>query len=392
MIKAIYRAAAPGRLGMCIAVLSIAMLARIGGVIREGDLWVGSESQTMVSIVLLCLVLPVFVSMLATALLRGEHAPWSWGLARPVSRVRLLGSLVALDISTIGACVLISWVVLGGFGGAWGLLGGAPESVSLATVAFLYGNLYLLAATAGSRTDSTVRAVAVAVFCGALLVGSAWWLFMFAVENLMGGVGLHGSWATNYVGYGLVGWGGPTALGEPHTLWLLATLLLVTATAAGPVLAFFNTARLAPGPVELRVVATRIAALVGFAGVLLVPGWALTYARAPAEARTGDITLHVTPAEPVDSLQSAYLLFDGGEVPKSGTVILAESVEGGAARFVGLSPGRYDVCARVEFTTEGASGEPETRKAHYCTPAVLTDDSQQTLTIDLGSNELVARR
>jgi hypothetical protein len=283
MVKAICRAAAPGRVAMFVAILTIAILARLGGVLREGDQWVASDSQAMISVVLLWLVLPVFITMLAAALLRGEYAPLSWGLARPISRLRLLGSLVVLDALTIAACVLAAWVVLHGFGSTWGVLGSSPGAL-LGGLTFAYANLYFLTAIAGSRTESAVRAGTLAVLFMAGWSTASASLLEFLFDNTFGTFAHQVYWGYDDHVFGLSNWSGPLAFGEPYTWWLLAALVVLATAVAAPVLMFVRTARFAPGPVVLRPVAALVATSIGFAALLVGAGWACALVHDPPEA------------------------------------------------------------------------------------------------------------
>ncbi len=384
MIKAIWRAAAVGRVGMFIAVLVIVTLARLGGAIREGDAWVGSESQATIAVVVLAMVLPVFVAMLATTLLRGEHAPWSWGLARPVSRLRLIGSLVALDAATIGACMFAAWLVLGGFGASGGLLYGVPSGMTVAVFTFLYANLYMVAAIAGSRTTSTVRAAAVAVIILGVSISSVSSLVSSALKTVPS-FALHESWARSFVFTALGDWSGPAALNEAHTWWLLAGFVLVVAAVSGPVTAFADTARFAPGPVRLRRAAMQTAALLALSALLIVPGWVAAYGQAPAEARKGDKTLRVVFRTPDPSLRvvSVRLTYDGVHVPRRPSTLHAARHRSAARTFVELSPGRFEVCAYVQKRISTPDAGERSFEARNCMPVIITDDPLQELPIDI---------
>lgn len=391
MIRAIYRVAAPGRLGMLAAVVCVSLLARVGGAMREDVHWGASESQATASILILWLVIPVFVTMLGTALFRGEHAPWSWGLARPVSRLRWIGALVALDAATVAACTLAASLVLGELRGAWGTWESTVDGALLAVTAFAYAGLYLLTATAGSRTDSTIRAAAVAVLSGAALVTATTSVFTYLRDHAWGTWGgLHPSWERAYHVYGLASWDGPAQLGVPHTWWLLAALVLVTAAIAAPILAFIRTARLTPGPVPLWPVSVWSGALALVAVALLFLGCVRLQAIAPAEAKKGAITVELVPGGVVQRVDSAYLLFEGVDVPRSLTRIHASSTSTSGARFEGLSPGRFDACAKLVLDPASADDDPHSTNARRCVPIVVTAALTQTLIIDLRSDGLSA--
>ena len=380
MIKAIWRAAAPGRLGMFIAVLSIAVLGRLAGVINEGDRWSGSESQALYAVVVLGLLLPVFVAMLGTSLLRGEHAPWSWGLARPLSRFRLLGSVVALDALTIGACIFAAWLVLGGFGNTWSLVGGFMAEATAALVALVYATFYMLTAIAGSRTSSTVRATTVAAVALATMVFSLSALLTWMMRNPIP-MGLHEGWAHSYFVYGALGWG---RLDAAHTWWSLAGLLLATAAIGGPIVAFVRAAQAAPGIVRLpRLVAPSILLVGCVALPLLAIGWACAYADAPPEAKKGDVALHVRvrDAGPGFRIRDFRLRFDGGIVPRRQSHPVARTRGNENWEFENLSPGRYEACASVE---DRESPEPGWSDSDHCVQVVLTDDPSQELSLVIG--------
>jgi len=385
MIKAIWRAAAPGRFAMFMSVFAIVILARLGGAISQGDRWVGSESQMTIAIVVLWLTLPVFVSMLATPLLRGEHAPLAWSLARPIPRTRLLGSIVVLDLLTIAACMLAAWVVLEGFGDTTSLLGGRSSGLSPLVVAVGYAPLYMLAAIAGSRTSSAVRAsgtAALIVATAAVALTSATSLL---THNALTALGLHERWASLYLWEGLRGWGGIGALTQAHTWWLLSGLLLATAAIGGLLLAFIRAAQLVPGPVRWSQLLMPGVGLLGISTLLFVAGSSQAYLAAPPQAKRGDIELLVTVhvVDPNLTLRSVKLRFDGKPFSRTLEHDASPPRGRGAWSVVALSAGHYDACASVQRNNLPADAAPELRFFEHCVPVVVTPHPRQTLSLDV---------
>ncbi len=379
MIKAIWRAAAPSRLGMLLAVFSIVTLARLGGAVSEGDRWVGSESQTMISVVVLWLVLPVFVSMLATQLFRGEHAPWSWGLARPIPRSRLIGSVVAIDALTIGACMLLAWLVLGSATVTSGDMLGITSPL-LAAGAYVV--LYLLAAIAGGRTSSTMRAMGAVALVGTTMLVALTSLVSWAIGDAHSLFGLRDDWAAAYLWNGLVRWGDPGALTQAHTWWLLSGMAITAAALCGPLLAFMRTAQLAPGPARWSKLLMPGVGLVGLSALLLVAGWTQASLAAPLEAKTGDAELRVT-AQPVDpnlTVRAVYLRFDAGSVPLTLRHDAVPMRGLGTWTFVDLSAGHYQACASVH--------RRGLRLVEHCVPIIVTDEPSQAISLDVSMAEL----
>ncbi len=386
MVKAIWRAAAPGRLGMFLAILTVLTLARLGGAVSEGDRWVGSESQATVSVIVLWLVLPVFVAMLATALLRGEHAPWSWGLARPISRFRLIGSLVALDAVTIAACMLVASIVLGGFGGMWGMLGGGLETAATPVFAGLYAGLYMLGAITGTRTSSTVRAAAAAVGILTMLLVSLWSLASWAAQHALDPFGLHEPWDDLYIIYGLQTWSAHNALWEPHTWWVLSGILIAVAAIGGTTLAFVRSAQLVPAPARWCRLMGPTLGIVCLSAVLFVAGSTLAYLTAPAEAKTGHITIRVTPrvVDPDLTAETVRFRFDGGAVPRRRSYTAFAKRHHGVWTLANLSAGHFEACVGSKLRLPLHAGGAQVRRVEHCEALVVTDEPVQALTIEVG--------
>jgi hypothetical protein len=157
MTRALVRASARSRLMILAVVAASCVFMRVTHALSSGaDPWAGSDMHEVVTLIVLGLVIPTFVGLLGTMLLRSEHAPWSWALARPIGRARLVATLVAVDVATIAACVGLAAVLIAGFGGVlWQAIQGPLVATA---IALGYALLYLATAIGGARGMSSLRA------------------------------------------------------------------------------------------------------------------------------------------------------------------------------------------------------------------------------------------
>ena len=115
MIRGLVRASATSRLLLVGTILTMCLVGRVGATMSpDGLAWQASEKHVAFAGLLLYLVLPTFVIMLGSTLLRGEHAPWSWLLARPTGRLRIVATLVAVDVASVIGCLSVAALVLDG--------------------------------------------------------------------------------------------------------------------------------------------------------------------------------------------------------------------------------------------------------------------------------------
>jgi hypothetical protein len=164
---AMLRAGAPIRA----ALLGTVAVMCIGAAVLTGGSDAGSIDQRGVAIMLLEFgMLPVFAAMLGGALVRGEHAPWTWGLARPIRRTHWAATALALDGAALCATVALIRALLGeapsairfdvvraaslGIGG-WDMIDSAgPALIVMA---------YVAAAVGAARGRTTIRGLPIAL-------------------------------------------------------------------------------------------------------------------------------------------------------------------------------------------------------------------------------------
>ena len=151
MIGAIVRATVRTRLMLVATTIFCGLFMRVAYAFADsGRAWHLSELHETSTLVLLGLVLPTFAALLGAMLLRGEHAPWTWALARPVGRARLLAVIAAVDATTIAACVGMTALVFEG-------LGETALGFPIAALAGSYTMVYLAAAIGGARGMPSLR-------------------------------------------------------------------------------------------------------------------------------------------------------------------------------------------------------------------------------------------
>lgn len=164
-IHALLRASLPSRAWILVAFLVLCALMR--GLVADSD-WIGSERQSIAIIVIQLGVLPVFAAMFGGALISGEHAPWAWGLARPITRARWAAVIVATDLVTLAVATGLCLAILGSppdllgstLLGDVSLVGSWPRATVGPALALL---TYLGAALGATRGHSTLRALPVAL-------------------------------------------------------------------------------------------------------------------------------------------------------------------------------------------------------------------------------------
>jgi hypothetical protein len=172
MTLALLRAGLRSRLMLVGVVIFVCGFMRLAHVLGEdqGEWWLG-EMHAVATIVVLAMVVPTFTLLLGSMLLRGEHGPWSWALARPVARWRVLAVLVVLDASTLAACVGTMALLFGGLG--YVSYSSYEREIIYAALPVLYALLYLAAAIGGARGMGSLRAGLFALVWIAALLGLA---------------------------------------------------------------------------------------------------------------------------------------------------------------------------------------------------------------------------
>jgi hypothetical protein len=184
VIFALLRAGLRTRAMVVLAVgIGCALMRVTFGLTVDRD-WTSGEGHAACTVIVLGIVIPTFVALLGCNLLRGEHAPWSWTLARPIGRTRTLASLACIDVVTIATCVATMALIFNGIGPVPQV---AFENGLIRIVLPLaYVSIYLASAIGGARGMASLRAGLFGIAWVAVLVGLARILFM----NLLGRLGL----------------------------------------------------------------------------------------------------------------------------------------------------------------------------------------------------------
>lgn len=169
--RAVIRAGLPGRLGILGAILVLCSGARLLGL---DDRWEGSDAQIFAAMVASYGLVPIFAAMLGGALVHGEHAPWSFALARPISRRRWVMTCLAMDVATLYLALLTVNVIVGSaprFGNEFTPFLPLPATIFRSLTTDLVVSAYVAAAVGASRGHSKLRALPVGMaYCGVVIV------------------------------------------------------------------------------------------------------------------------------------------------------------------------------------------------------------------------------
>lgn len=341
---ALLRIALPSR-----AALLVAILAMCIGVfaLAPGDDATSVDNRSMTIVLLDFGLLPVIAAMLGGALVRGEHAAWSWGLARPVGRTHWCALHFALDVATL---------VLGALTVDM-LLGAPPHAVTFdvfrtsgleAFQDFGVGVLALLAYLGGafgaSRGHSTLRGFPIA--CG-------WALGVFLTTAVV-------LWLDTFVARAFVvdAWPIPADAGllreatNGDARSFLTPLALVLASLGGFAHVLSRALARVPGRLPRREVIAVFALWIGAVAMLTwslrSPLWAV--GDAPVLARRGDAQLEVVDPRPLPH-RVVLVEAECDRCFARTTTIFANDR---TAEFDDVVPGRYRVC-RIEEVSD-ASG------------------------------------
>ncbi|MBC8068096.1 MAG: hypothetical protein IAG13_07170 [Deltaproteobacteria bacterium] len=128
-----------------------------------------SDIQSALAVVIYTALIPMLTIAMAAGWLRGDAAPWSWALARPISRARWLGTTLLIDVATVLLCVTMASWMLGPLPHHW--IGPWPGAGirQLAYVTMLV-LIYAAAAFAGARGGSVIAGALYAAGLGALVI------------------------------------------------------------------------------------------------------------------------------------------------------------------------------------------------------------------------------
>lgn len=168
-LRPVVVAAARNRFPLPLVVLGVTLFSRA---MDPGRVyWSGSDMQSVFALVVYGALIPVLVIAMASGWLRGDDTPWSWALARPVTRARWLRATLAVDVVTIVLCVAIARWILGRLTYSWfgGWLGGTER---LAGYAALLATVYASAAFAGARGSTAIGAAFHVAVCAAFTMAT----------------------------------------------------------------------------------------------------------------------------------------------------------------------------------------------------------------------------
>jgi len=178
------------------AVVVLAFAARL----LRLDFWEGSDEQALVAMLLEYGLVPIFAAMLGAALIHGEHAPWSWGLARPISRGRWAATSIAMDALTLVLAVTAIRTIVGEVPGA--VQNDILQAVGLRFMPELGGGIgpllvlasYVGAGVGAARGHSTLRALPAAlVYVLALVFATG---LLFWIDRGIAGLFVVDAWET----------------------------------------------------------------------------------------------------------------------------------------------------------------------------------------------------
>jgi len=117
--------------------------------------WRSSEMHAVAAAILYGALIPVLVIALASAWLRGDDGPWSWALARPVTRTRWLRTTLLIDVVTVLACIALARIVIGPLPYNWIPVWPGESGRGLGYAALLVA-VYSAAAFGGARGGSAI--------------------------------------------------------------------------------------------------------------------------------------------------------------------------------------------------------------------------------------------
>lgn len=192
--------------------------------------WFGSDLQGVLAAIEYLAIIPMLSIVLATGWLRGEVGPWSWALARPITRTRWLGTTLLVDLATLAASVFVAYLVIGDLPDRW--IGpwsgdGVRELGYLALLVIVHCG----AALAGARGASAIGGgIHAATFTAVLLAMHA--LTIATVEITGAKLGRHSlSWW--HLWREITSIGAPTRLGRApldQSLAIAPVMLIACAT------------------------------------------------------------------------------------------------------------------------------------------------------------------
>ncbi len=335
---ALLRIALPSRVALLVAILLICLGTLV---LAPGTDATSVDNRSMTIVLLDFGLLPVIAAMLGGALVRGEHAAWSWGLARPVGRTHWCALHFALDVATLVLAALTIDT----------LLGAPPQAVTfdvfrtsglVAFQDFGIGVLALLAYLGGafgaSRGHSTVRGFPIA--CG-------WALGVFLTTAVV-------LWLDTLVARAFVvdAWPLPADAGLLREATnggdarsFITPLALMLASLGGFAHVLGRALARVPGRLPRREVVAVFALWIGGVAMLTwtmrSPLWAI--ADAPVLARRGDAQLVVVDSQP----RPHRIVLVEAECDRCFARATTIFPIASTAEFANVVPGHYRVC-RIE--------------------------------------------
>lgn len=360
-VLSLLRIAVPSRAALVIAIALCCGGARL---LAPGSDMTSFDNRTLTIALLEFGLLPVVAAMMGGALVRGEHAAWSWALARPMRRGTYCAVHIVLDVVTLWLGATIVDVVLGDLPSSISYdlfrtltLGSGLSALETTGAPVVILVAYLAGAFAVSRGYSTLRGFPIALLCVglvAIVTACAVWL-----DDAIAHRFLVDAWPT------------PADAGlldepfEESIESLVALAAIAVASLAGFAHVVGRSLIRAPARVPRREVAVVFTLwVVGCAAC----SWSLrsrlwVLGEAPVLARRGDAQLYVH--------------------DRSGHVVLAErncdscfaressgAARRGDAAFAAVSPGAYELCFVRE--PRRVEGKPTGPRLQSCVDVELT--------------------
>jgi hypothetical protein len=228
--------------------------------------WSGSDLQGVLAAIVYLAVIPMLSIVLATGWMRGEVGPWSWALARPISRARWLGITLLVDVATLAVSVLMAWLVIGDLPYRW--LGPWPgQGMRELGYAALLTIIHCSAALAGARGSSAVGGgMYAATFTGALVLARG---LVTVTQEVAAALLGRQMFSSHLLWRDLTTIGSPSRLGR-GPVDEVSTLALVMTCACAFIIVMLRVARSLPARARLSLAIVAFA-LSAIAGGVVVP-------------------------------------------------------------------------------------------------------------------------
>jgi hypothetical protein len=342
MIGTLVRAGYRSRCMILAAVTAMSLLSSYG---RFSDTWDGSSEQWVSWALIGYLVIPTLAALLASSTFRGEHASWSWALARPVGRRTLFATLIGMDLITLLLCLGIARLAIGSMLPTPMFSGLVDDAGPLLLVGVVFG-LYATVAAAAARGAAFLKAAAIGgIWFGTLVLLPAG-MFRLSLDAMKSSMSMQ--WVQATLGQ-WIGGSPDSMVGLVILIGLLAGTSILAAF-VGSLLPLLRAVRRLPMRLTRRDYfgpgsAVLLAGGLAFAGIV-----GTLWATAPDEVRPGPQSLSVHASGLTDEHWGRFVLRAADLDPawKVRPGKQAARLPGGKdlpPSWSGLSAGTYDVCA-----------------------------------------------